>query len=234
MIKRIFISMLLLVGFFVINVSSQNNLLGIGDFKKPLGEWFEAGEVCLKNENEKQLDAIAGKGVLFNGEKGRTKHLITKESHGDAKLLLEFMVPKGSNSGVYLQRRYEIQILDSWGKEKLGSGDCGGIYQRWDETRQGEKGFEGTPPPLNASKKPGEWQTLFIIFNAPRFNSQGVKLKNAKFKKVKLNGITLHRNVEVTGPTRSSLDELETPLGHLMLQGDHGPVAYRNIKLRKQ
>jgi len=66
------------------------------------------------------------------------------------------------------------------------------------------------------------------------YNLQGMKVKNAKFKKVKLCGITLHRNMEVTGPTRSSLDELETPLGHLMLQGDHGPVAYLNIKLRKQ
>jgi hypothetical protein len=114
------------------------------------------------------------------------------------------------------------------------SGDCGGIYQRWDENRQGEKGYEGTPPPVNACKEPGEWQTLFIKFKAPRFNDIGEKTSNALFEKVVLNGITLHENVEVTGPTRSSLDEKEEPLGHLMLQGDHGPVAYRNIKFKKQ
>ncbi len=144
------------------------------------------------------------------------------------------MVPRGSNSGVYLQGRYEIQVLDSWGRDKMVSGDCGGIYQRWDNKRQGEKGYEGTPPPVNACKEPGEWQTLFIKFKAPRFNDKGEKTSNALFEKVVLNGITLHENVEVTGPTRSSLDEKEEPLGHLMLQGDHGPVAYRNIKFKKQ
>jgi len=86
MIKKIFISVFILLCIWVNEAFSQKNLLGIQDFKEPLGEWFEAGEVQLNNENEKQLDVIAGKGVLFNGEKGRTNHLITKESHGDAKL----------------------------------------------------------------------------------------------------------------------------------------------------
>ena len=232
MTQRFFISMFMLVGIFINDAFSQKNLLGIKDFKEPLGDWIEASDVKLDTRDSTKLDMIAGEGVLINGEKGRTVHLITKEPHGDLKLKLEFMVPKGSNSGVYLQGRYEIQILDSWGREKMVSGDCGGIYQRWDENRQGEKGYEGTPPPVNACKEPGEWQTLFIIFKAPRFNDLGEKTSNALFEKVVLNGITLHENVEVTGPTRSSLDEEEGPAGHLMLQGDHGPVAYRNIKFK--
>lgn len=232
--ERIFISMFLLVGLLGHDAFSQKNLLGIEDFKEPTGDWFEAGDAKLNEDSIKKLDALPGEGVLMNGEKGRTVHLITKEPHGDVKLQLEFMVPKGSNSGVYLQGRYEIQILDSWGREKLVSGDCGGIYQRWDENRQGEKGYEGTPPPVNACKEPGEWQTLFIKFKAPRFNSNGEKTKNAIFKEVVLNGIVLHEDVEVTGPTRSSLDEIEELLGPLMLQGDHGPVAYRKIRIRKR
>ena len=231
--KKIFISMFMLIGISVNDAFSQKKLLGISDFKKPIGDWFEAGDVKLHADDEKKLDALAGEGVLINGEKGRTVHLIAEEPHGDIELQLEFMVPKGSNSGVYLQGRYEIQVLDSWGKEKPGSGDCGGIYQRWNENRQGNKGYEGTPPPVNACKEPGEWQTLSISFKAPRFNTKGKKTKNAVFKKVILNGITLHKNVEVTGPTRSSLDEEEGALGSLMLQGDHGPVAYRNISIKK-
>ncbi len=231
--EKIFISMFLLVGLLGYDAFSQKKTLGIEDFEKPLGDWFEAGDARLNADDEKKLDALAGEGVLINGENGRTVHLITGEQHGDLELQLEFMVPKGSNSGVYLQGRYEIQILDSWGKEKPGSGDCGGIYQRWDENRQGNKGYEGTPPPVNACKKPGEWQSLTITFKAPRFNSKGEKTKNAQFKRVILNGITLHKNVEVTGPTRSSLNEEEGALGSLMLQGDHGPVAYRNIRIKK-
>ncbi len=175
---------------------------------------------------------MPGKGVLINGESGRTLHLITLERHGDVKLELEFMVPKGSNSGVYLQGRYEIQILDSWDKEKVGSGDCGGIYERYDKNRQENQHFEGTPPPVNACKKPGEWQSLYIHFEAPVFNRKGEKVANAIFKRVILNGITLHKNVSLSGPTASSLDDLEEPTGPLLLQGDHGPVAFRNIKIR--
>ncbi len=233
MSHRLFILMLMIAGLFMNDAVSQKNLLGIGDFQEPLGDWIEAGDVKLETGDSTKLNALVGEGVIHNGEKGRTVHLITKEPHGDLKLKLEFMVPRGSNSGVYLQGRYEIQILDSWGRDKMVSGDCGGIYQRWDENRQGEKGYEGTPPPVNACKEPGEWQTLLIKFKAPRFNAQGEKISNALFKKVVLNGITLHENVEVTGPTRSSLDEEEEPAGHLMLQSDHGPVAYRNIKFRR-
>ncbi len=232
MIKKICISGFMLLSVLVNDAYSQKKSLGIEDFKAPLGDWFEAGAVKLDADDEKKLVVSDGEGVLINGLAGKTEHLITKVNHGDTRLELEFMVPKGSNSGVYLQGRYEIQILDSWGREKVGSGDCGGIYQRWDENREGNKGFEGTPPPVNASKKPGEWQHLLIRFKAPEFNSEGEKIKNAVFKKVNLNGITLHRNVEVTGPTRSSLDDIEGPTGTLMLQGDHGQVAFRNIRIR--
>jgi len=224
--------MFLLIGIFVNDAFSQKKLLGIQDFKEPLGEWFEAGDTKLHIDDEKQLDALPGEGVFINGKSGRTVHFVTADQHGDLKLQLEFMVSKGSNSGVYLQGRYEVQILDSWGRAKIGSGDCGGIYQRWDKNRTENKGYDGVPPRVNASKPPGEWQSLSINFKAPRFNAKGKKKKNARFKKVVLTGIVVHKNVEATGPTRSSLDDLEEPLGSLMLQGDHGPVAYRNIKIK--
>jgi hypothetical protein len=123
MTQRIFISMLVLVGLFINDAFSQKNLLGIKDFQEPMGDWMEASDVKLDTGDSTKLNAIAGEGVLLNGEKGRTVHLITEEPHGDLKLKLEFMVPRGSNSGVYLQGRYEIQVLDSWGREKMVSGD---------------------------------------------------------------------------------------------------------------
>ncbi len=229
MVKKVFLSVVVLLGWALNTSWSQGKYLGIEDFKKPQGIWFEAGNAKLNPDDGKKLAAVEGTGVLIN-DQGKTINLVTEQTFGDVNLELEFMISGKSNSGVYLQGRYEIQIFDSWGKENPVSWDCGGIYARYD----GTKTYEGVRPLVNASKEPGEWQHLLIRFRAPRFNRQGEKIKNALFKEVKLNGVTVHRNVEVTGPTASSLDNLEEPLGPLMLQGDHGPVAYRNIKLKRR
>ena len=85
---------------------------------------------------------------------------------------------------------------------------------------------------MNASKAPGEWQTFEVIFRAPRFGPDGQKTANGKFVRVVLNGQVIHENVEVTGPTRAAAYRDEKPKGPIMLQGDHGPVAYRNIRIR--
>jgi hypothetical protein len=199
---------------------------GLESFREPTAKWSVVGGVSMNPKKEKALSTEPGEGIIFNG--GRTKNLLTKMEHGDVELHIEFMVPKGSNSGVYLMGRYEIQVLDSWGVEKPRHSDCGGIYQRWKDG----KGFEGRPPRTNASRKPGEWQTFEITFRAPRFDADGKKTENAKFVKVVHNGIVVHENEEVTGPTRAATYQDEKPLGPLMLQGDHGPVAYRNIRLK--
>jgi hypothetical protein len=87
------------------------------------------------------------------------------------------------------------------------------------------------PPNVNAAKPAGEWQTLSIVFQSPRFDENGKKTANAKFVKVVLNGTVLHENVEMKGPTPGGLTGKEAPIGPLMLQGDHGAVAYRNLKV---
>jgi len=141
------------------------------------------------------------------------------------------MVPKGSNSGVYFMGRYEIQVFDSFGVAKPEHSDCGGIYQRWKE--KDGVGYEGRPPKVNVSKKPGEWQSFDVTFKAPRFDADGKKIENAKFVKVVHNGKVVHENESLSGPTRAATFDDEKALGPLMLQGDHGPVAYRNLKLKK-
>jgi len=200
--------------------------------KGDTGKWQVVGDVCLDPANEKKLATKAGKGIIDNG--GRTKNLLSKEEFGDVEAHVEFMVSKGSNSGVYFQGRYEIQVLDSWGVKQPKHGDCGGIYQRWGKNPSGKPGYEGVPPRVNASKKPGEWQTFDIVFRAARFDKNGKKTENAKFVKVVHNGIVVHENRPVTGPTRASTFNDEKALGPLMLQGDHGPVAYRNIWIAKR
>lgn len=197
-------------------------------WREPHGEWAVVGDAQMDSGDPRRLHVQPGKGVLYNGPRGKTVDLFTVAEHGDVIAHIEFMVPKGSNSGVYFQGRYEVQIFDSWGVEKPSYSDCGGIYQRWGP----QGGYEGHAPRVNASKPPGEWQTFDVIFRAPRFDENGKKVENARFVKVVHNGVLIHENVEVTGPTRAAHFNDEKPTGPLMLQGDHGPVAYRNIRLR--
>lgn len=169
-------------------------------------------------DNPKQLkvsDQGEGPAQLINAATG--VDIYTEEKHGDATISLELMVPQGSNSGVYVLGEYEVQVLDSYGKEKVGPGDIGGLYG-------------AAAPRKNAAKAPGEWQTLEIVFQAPKFEGDK-KVANAKFVKVTLNGEVIHENVEMKGPTPSGISGKEAATGPLMFQGDHGPVAFRNIKI---
>jgi hypothetical protein len=201
-------------------------------WKKPTGEWFVAGSVALDPRNPKRLAAKPGTGVLVNGRNGRTDNLISKQSFGDIELHLEFLIPKKSNSGVKFEGLYEIQILDSWGVKNPTADDCGGIYPRAELEPTYHHIDKGTPPQINAAKPAGEWQTLEVIFQAPRFDQAGKKVANARFVKVTLNGQIIHDNVEVKTPTGHAWREKEIARGPVLLQADHGPVAFRNIRVR--
>jgi len=233
--NKMILAILLLLVAVDVNAKeiAKSVVLTGGDFsqwRSDTGQWQIVGDVFMKSDNNKLLGSKAGEGIILNGPTGRTSNLFSKAQFGDVKAHIEFMVPIGSNSGVYFNGRYEIQVLDSWGVKKLKHGDCGGIYQRWDENRE-PKGYEGYPPRINASREPGQWQTFDVIFRAPRFNRRGQKVANARFEKVVHNGIVVHADIEVSGPTRASAYNDEKPTGPLMLQGDHGPVAYRNIRI---
>lgn len=205
---------------------------GLEAWKKPSKEWIHAESVTLDPDNSKRLAAKPGKGILVNGPKGRLPDLLTKQVFGDLEAHVEFLIPKGSNSGVKFQGLYEIQILDSFGKKKLSGNDCGGIYPRAEPKPKYHHIDEGTAPTTNASRPAGEWQTLDMIFLAPRFDAAGKKIANAKFVKVVLNGQTIHDNVEVKYPTGANWVKKEIPTGPFLLQADHGPVAFRNVRVR--
>jgi hypothetical protein len=191
-------------------------------------DWQTCASVKLNPQDEHFFSIEPGKGALINGEKGKTINLLSDMKHGDIEAHIEFVVPKGSNSGIYFMGLYEIQVLDSYGNTDLTFNDCGGVYARWIN----EKNVGGTPPRLNVSRPPGEWQSFDIQFRAPRFDVNGKKIENARFLKVIHNGTVIHENVEVEGPTRAAMEAPEAPLGPLMLQGDHGQVAYRNIRFQ--
>lgn len=200
------------------------------DWREPHCEWTVVKSAAGDPASGRWLKLEPGGGVLINGEKGKTEHLLSRFEHGDCELRIEFMIPKDSNSGIYFQDRYELQIKDSYGKTEFDLHDCGGIYQRRDRNRK-PSAFEGRAPNVNASKPPGEWQSFQVTFRAPRFDASGKKIENVRFVKVVHNGITIHENVELSGPTQGGTDG-EVTSGPLRFQGNHGPVAFRNIVVK--
>jgi hypothetical protein len=153
-----------------------------------------------------------------------TGDIITKQKFSDFRLHVEFRLPfmpaareqARANSGVYLQGRYEIQVLDSYGL-KGEDNECGGIYKV-------------AAPLVNMCAPPGQWQTYDVTYHAPRFDAEGKKLKDALVTVVH-NGVVIHRDLSVPGPTGGAIDDDVKAPGGLMLQ-DHGNlVQYRNIWL---
>ena len=202
-------------------------------WKSPTGEWTLAESVEVDPANPKALRFKPGVGALVNGPKGRTRDLVTKDSHGDVEAHLEFLIPKGSNSGVKFHGHYELQILDSHGKKELTGDDCGGIYPRAELLPRYRHLDKGIAPKVNAAKPAGEWQSLDVIFQSPRFDVEGKKTQNARFVKVTLNSQVIHENAELQWPTGHAWNQSkEKPTGPLLLQADHGPVAFRKVRLR--
>ena len=214
---------------------SVQQLENLDDFRPVGRNWSIVGDVTSDRNTLNQSSLTSGTGILMNlpTEMARD-NLFFDWEHGDIELELEYLMPKGSNSGIYLQGRYEIQMFDSWGVVRPTFSDAGGIYQRWNPDRpDDQRGFEGHAPLMNVSRAPGLWQRFQIRFQAPRFDGNGNKIANAKMVKVVHNGVVIHENVELTGPTRAAAFSDEAAMGPLMIQGDHGPVAVRNIRYRR-
>ncbi|GAB3981191.1 hypothetical protein GCM10027615_61250 [Plantactinospora veratri] len=150
----------------------------------------------------------------------------SRQSFGDFRLHVEFWLPNlpadvtgqaRANSGIYLQDRYELQVLDSYGDTTPATNECGAIYEK-------------LAPRVNAATAPQTWQTYDVTFRAARFDAAGVKTENARVTVV-WNGVTVHDNAEINGPTGGGAPEGPS-VGPIRLQdhGDPGPnLFYRNI-----
>ncbi|HVI45341.1 MAG TPA: DUF1080 domain-containing protein [Chitinophaga sp.] len=226
-----------LPGLHAAGQSIPVDLQDFSAFRKAGSSWRIAGEVSTLPDKPNTFNFSKGTGILVNqpDQKNPGQDLYTSMEHGDLDLELDYMMAAGSNSGIYFQGRYELQLLDSWGVRSPRPGDNGGIYERWDDSKpEGQKGYQGYAPRQNASKAPGLWQHLKVIFQAPRFDATGQKTENARILRAELNGVLIHENVELQGPTRGSIgDGNEKATGPLRIQGDHGAVAFRNIQFRE-
>ena len=160
----------------------------------------------------------------------KTGSIVTKQVFGDIQLHIEWRTPAEvvgksqgrGNSGIMLQSRYELQVLDSYNNRTYSNGQAGSIYKQH-------------IPLVNVCRKPGEWQTYDIIYIAPRFNENGSLLSPGRIT-VLQNGVLVQNNVEIKGtvafrgPPKYSKHNPKEPL---LLQ-DHGnPVSFRNIWIRE-
>ncbi len=220
-------------------------------FRNPAAKkvWVVCDQVALDPSNPSRLSPVGSGGALGSallcGSDGRGSDIMTADSYTDYELHIEFTVPKGSNSGVYNRGLFEIQVFDSFGKPKLDCHDCGALYER-------------AIPAENLSKPPGEWQSfditlkgkrLSLVWNGkPVYHEKDVRKGETdrdaferlnhenKSKPDALRVKLREENGRYVGDfgeggTRASLDGPDRP-GPILLQGDHGPVAYRNIFIR--
>jgi len=218
-----------IVGDVVINPDLDIHEKGKTELQPVIEKRGKKTKSVVAITEQKAVTFTSGSGILLNmNDDTKKDHLVSIQEHGDLELELEVMLPRGSNSGIYLQGRYEVQLLDSWGVQTPKYSDIGGIYRNWEN----EKGkiYMGKAPLSNPAKAPGLWQKFKISFRAPRFDAAGNKIENARFVYVDLNGVRIHENVEVPLPTGGPIENNEKSTGPLMIQGDHGPVAIRNIK----
>ena len=183
--------------------------------------WKVVSSVKVDPGNPKKLIGEGEEGILLRVAAEKGTDLVSEKQFGDCEVHVEFFLAKESNSGVFLMGQYEVQITDSFGipETKLAAGECGGIP--WLKA-----------PATNACKKPGEWQTMDIVFRAPKFDAAGKKTVNAKFVSITLNGKKVQDNLEVPEPTGAELDGGERAMGPLMIQGNEGVVAFRNIVVK--
>jgi hypothetical protein len=211
--------------------------------------WVVCDDVKLDPANSARLVPLGSGGgahsALLCGDDGRGSDLMTEEDFGDYDLHLEFTVPKGSNSGVYNRGLFEIQVFDSFGVSKLSFHDCGALYER-------------AYPSENLSRPPGEWQSYDITLVGKKltlaWNGKTIYDKidirygetdKAAFERLNQENAGKPPELQVKlvekdgkyvgyfgeGGTRASLPGPDRP-GPILLQGDHGPVAYRNMLIR--
>jgi hypothetical protein len=202
-------------------------------FKPVKSDWYYTSEVKVDPKDPKKLAGVKAESgpIVVNGN-GRTTNLVTKEKFGDCELVFDFMMPKGSNSGVKFHGHYEVQLYDSFGKtQPLYGGDSGGIYPRSEPKPKYHHIDKGIAPKINACKPPGEWQRMEITFIAPRFDADGKRTQKARIT-VKLNDKIVQDNLELEWPTGHAWKNKEMKTGPLLIQADHGPIAFKNFKIR--
>ena len=201
------------------------------------GQGWTRGGVTVDLEATGQLVRSAEEEVDRRPHEGRTlsnagspspNHLTSRMEFGDIDLSFSFMLPKGSDSGLFLMGRYEVELRDHDGAPggATSASSCGALAAAADGT------FPARAPVFDAYRGPGEWHWLSVRFAAPRFDANGRKAANARILRVLIDDTLMQEEVELTGPTVGAPLVGEQARGPLVLQGEHGQIAIRDLTLR--
>ena len=191
----------------------------LSEFRPVQDDWVISGSTISNFDKNGDMSVENGVGILANvNESGSPSSITTILEHGDFELDLEVLVPMGSAYKLLLQSRYPLWVADSADSPEPSVQSMGGI--------------QDSSPLINAARAPGLWQRIQLFFRAPKFDGDGNKIANAKFESVSLNGFLIHKDVELNGPDESSAFSDEVGIAPLMIIGDKGPIAFRNIKYK--
>jgi hypothetical protein len=194
-------------------------------FKAAPARWKLASDVSYAPDAKYKTNLAAGTGVLLHAPAGAEADKLTSaEDFGDLAIEFSFMLSRGAEATVYLQGRYGIRLSDSWGNSKSALEACGSVLQ----SPNVPTAF-AAPPTMNASRAPGLWQRMQILFEAPKLDGKGKKTSNAVFVKVLLNGVMLYENLELEGPSKNSPAAGEAPTGPLVFASSSA-VAFKDIR----
>jgi glucose/arabinose dehydrogenase len=178
----------------------------------------EAPEKLVRTPEE-EVDRKRHQGRILSNAGAAAENLTSKLLFGDVDLSFRFLLPKGSDSGLFLMGRYEIDLRDD-------AALCGALPP-------GASGaFAGRPSEFRVYRGPGEWHELSARFQAPRFDEHGRKVANARLLRVLVDDTLVHEEIELPGPTQGAPLLDEAAEGPLVVQGDRGPVAIRGLRVR--
>lgn len=186
---------------------------------KDLSQWTDQrGNAAKWSVNDGAMTVVKGTGVIK-----------TRNTFGDIQLHIEWRTPavvegegqERGNSGIFFQERYELQVLDSYKNRTYSNGQAGSVYKQ-------------SPPLVNASRGPGEWQVYDVVFTAPRFGEDGTLQSKGRIT-VFHNGVLIQNNTGIQGTTEyiGKPKIIAHGKGPLMLQDHDNPVSYRNIWVRE-
>lgn len=186
---------------------------------------YEGWMLCeaeLDPDTPEHFKTSQGMGALVNAS-DQPSDYTSKQVFGDARVRLDFMLPKGGRSGVVLMDCYEIVLSDSPAQGELTTDDCGALAPG--------PGFDGFPPGVDAFRGPGLWHELDATLTAPRFDEAGNKTANAHLVRLLIDDVLVHEELDLPGPSGSA-GSAEASAGPLRIRGDVGSVAIRDIRVR--
>jgi len=207
-----------------INSLPFKNISKLTDYEGTSSNWKEASNVNSNYLVKHNLNMREGSGVIFYKNTTESKeNLVSKIKHNMIELKFDFMTSKESSLDVLFMGRYNITLSDSWKISDPTYKDCGGLG----------KGNNGVAPKKNASKAPGLWQKMRVVFSGPKFNKKGNKIEDAIFEKVFLNGELIHKNISInTLPSKAVYKKEISGKAPLIFKGNKGGVAFKNIEYK--